>query len=138
MKTADGLTLLERRAYDSEVLFQAVLAQFPEVLAASTTTGDAEPRLLLVSREIGVASPGNVPGPFGADNLFLDGDGVPVLVEYKRSSNSEIRRRVVESNLHSGRIRMVFVAGALPESFVRIIEFLNEQMSLVEILGVVP
>src|SRR5665648_1209836 len=37
--------------------------------------------------------------------------------------------RVVEANLRSGRIRMVFVADALPESLVRIIEFLNEQMS---------
>ena len=29
LKSGDGLTLLERRAYDSEALLQAVLAQFP-------------------------------------------------------------------------------------------------------------
>ena len=145
---------------------------------------------MLVGREMGVARTGDVPGPFSVDHLFLDRAGVPVLVEVKRSSNSEIRRRVVgqmldyaagavevwsvetvrrafertaggagqdpaelvrdlradvdveeswrvvESNLRSGRIRMVFVADALPESLVRIIEFLNEQMSSAEVLGV--
>src|SRR5665648_170136 len=44
--------------------------------------------------------------------------------------------RVVEANLRAGRIRMVFVADALPESLVRIIEFLNEQMSPAEVLGI--
>ncbi|MCR6491151.1 hypothetical protein [Cellulomonas sp. P24] len=71
------------------------MAQFPEVLAGSTTTGDGEPGLLLVGREMGVASAGDVPGPFSVDHLFLDRAGVPVLVEVKRSSNSEIRRQVV-------------------------------------------
>jgi hypothetical protein len=190
LKTGDGLTPLERRAYDSEALLQAVLAQFPEVLAGSTTAGDAEPGLLLVGREMGVASAGDVPGPFSVDHLFVDRAGVLVLVEVKRSSSSEIRRqvvgqmldyaagavkvwsvetvreafertaggagqdpaelvrdlradvdveefwRVVESNLRSGRIRMVFVGDELPESLVRIIEFLNEQMSPAEVLGV--
>lgn len=190
LKSGDGLTPLERRAYDSEALLQAVLAQFPEVLAGSTTAGDAEPGLLLVGREMGVASAGDVPGPFSVDHLFVDRAGVPVLVEVKRSSSSEIRRqvvgqmldyaagavkvwsvetvreafertaggagrdpaelvrdlradldvdefwRVVESNLRSGRIRMVFVADELPESLVRIIEFLNEQMNPAEVLGV--
>lgn len=44
--------------------------------------------------------------------------------------------REVESNLRAGRVRLVFVADALPPDLVRIIEFLNEQMSEVEVLGV--
>jgi hypothetical protein len=44
--------------------------------------------------------------------------------------------REVESNLRAGRVRLVFVADALPAELVRIIEFLNEQMSEVEVLGV--
>jgi len=190
LQSGEGLTLLERRAYESEALLQAALAQFPAVLAGSTTTGDAEARLLLVRREMSVSSTEDVPGTFSLDHLFLDQAGVPVLVEVKRSSNSEIRRqvvgqmldyaanavkvwsienirrsleqtasaagrdagelvrelradndveefwRVVEANLRSGRIRMVFVADALPESLVRIIEFLNEQMSSAEVLGI--
>jgi hypothetical protein len=38
--------------------------------------------------------------------------------------------------LKAGRIRMLFVADALPPELVRIIEFLNEQMSPAEVLGV--
>ena len=42
----------------------------------------------------------------------------------------------VEANLAAGRIRMVFVADRLPEELVRVIEFLNEQMTPGEVLGV--
>ena len=42
----------------------------------------------------------------------------------------------VEQNLRSGHVRMVFVADRLPEELVRVIEFLNEQMSPAEVLGV--
>ena len=42
----------------------------------------------------------------------------------------------VEPNLRSGHVRMVFVADRLPEELVRVIEFLNEQMSPAEVLGV--
>ena len=42
----------------------------------------------------------------------------------------------VEQNLRSGHVRMVFVADRLPDELVRVIEFLNEQMSPAEVLGV--
>ena len=42
----------------------------------------------------------------------------------------------VEQNLRAGRVRMVFVADRLPDELVRGIEFLNEQMSPAEVLGV--
>ncbi|MFI6681747.1 hypothetical protein [Kribbella sp. NPDC050470] len=42
----------------------------------------------------------------------------------------------VDSNLIAGRIRMIFVADVLPPELVRVIEFLNEQMSPAEVLGV--
>lgn len=42
----------------------------------------------------------------------------------------------VEQNLRSGHVRMVFVADRLPAELVRVIEFLNEQMSPAEVLGV--
>ena len=42
----------------------------------------------------------------------------------------------VQSNLTAGRIRMLFVADALPDELCRVIEFLNEQMSPAEVLGV--
>jgi hypothetical protein len=44
--------------------------------------------------------------------------------------------RQVEQNLRGGHVRMVFVADRLPDELVRVIEFLNEQMSPAEVLGV--
>lgn len=42
----------------------------------------------------------------------------------------------VEDNLRQGRVRLLFVADELPPELARIIEFLNEQMSPAEVLGV--
>ena len=42
----------------------------------------------------------------------------------------------VEDNLRSGQIRLFFVADQIPGELKRIIEFLNEQMTKVEVLGV--
>ncbi|HAS05213.1 MAG TPA: hypothetical protein DCR71_05640 [Dehalococcoidia bacterium] len=42
----------------------------------------------------------------------------------------------VEDNLRNGKIRLFFVADQLPGELKRIIEFLNEQMNNVEVLGV--
>lgn len=44
--------------------------------------------------------------------------------------------RRVEDNLRTGNVRLLFVADALPTELVRIIEFLNEHLSPVEVLGV--
>jgi hypothetical protein len=42
----------------------------------------------------------------------------------------------VKTNLHTRRIRLVFVADVIPVELRRIVEFLNQQMSLVEVLAV--
>lgn len=42
----------------------------------------------------------------------------------------------VHANLTAGRIRMLFVADELPPGLRRVIEFLNEQMTSAEVLGV--
>jgi hypothetical protein len=42
----------------------------------------------------------------------------------------------VGANLREGRIRLVFVADAIPATLQRLVEFLNEQMSRVEVLAV--
>lgn len=42
----------------------------------------------------------------------------------------------VEANLHSGQVRLMFVADQLPGELRRIIEFLNEHMNKVEVLGI--
>ena len=42
----------------------------------------------------------------------------------------------VEHNLRTGNVRLIFVADSLPRELRRLIEFLNEQMPAVEVLGV--
>ena len=44
--------------------------------------------------------------------------------------------RRVDANLRAGRLRMLFVADEIPDSLKQIIEFLNEQLTQCEVLGV--
>lgn len=88
--------VLNQQGYDSEDVFQLVLARFPEVLAGGTTTeGDEVRRLVLVSREMGVPATEGGTANWSLDHLFIDETGVPVFVEVKRSSDTRIRREVV-------------------------------------------
>lgn len=181
------LTEMRRADYESEDVLQKLLADHPNVLSAAA--GD-KGRLLLVRREQAVPDQANGSGRFSLDHLFLDGDGVPVLLEVKQASNTQARREVVaqmldyaangvaywtidgiidayrkttvaldrdpdadlstflesgnteafwrqvESNLRSGRIRMLFVADHIPKELARIVEFMNEQMRPAEVLAI--
>jgi hypothetical protein len=100
LKTGDGkLAVLVEKPYDSESVLQEALADHPEVIAGPTTSGDGESRLMLVRREMGVPGAAGGGGTLSLDHLFVDADGVPVLVEVKRSSDTRIRREVVAQML---------------------------------------
>ncbi len=190
LRVQGSLIVLQPTEYDSEAVLQTALAEFPEVIAGATTSGQQEPHLLLVTREMPVPSSDASGANFSLDHLFVDADCVPVFVEVKRASDSRIRREVVgqmldyaangvkywpvetleralanraeetrteitelvsgldpdleveefwrrvESNLRAGNVRLLFVADELPAELARIIEFLNEQMSPAEVLGI--
>jgi hypothetical protein len=71
------LTELSQTDYDSEDVFQRLLADHPSLLRnASGSSG----RLLLVRREAPVPGSADGLGRWSLDHLFLDGDGIPVLV----------------------------------------------------------
>ena len=59
-----------------------------------------------------------------------------LLTEHQPDLDAEQFWANVHANLTAGRIRMLFVADALPLELCRVIEFLNEQMSPAEVLGV--
>lgn len=190
LNQGNSLVVLTEQPYATEDVLQQALAEYPEVIAGPSTAGSEGGKLLLVKREMGVPGTEGGASVWSLDHLFLDADGVPVVVEVKRSTDTRIRREVVgqmldyaangvkywpvstlraqveenaaaagktgedvvtalrpgldpeefwkavEANLASGRIRMLFVADALPPELVRIIEFLNEQMNPAEVLGV--
>ncbi len=52
------------------------------------------------------------------------------LRQFLQEAEPEPFWRQVDSNLRSGRIRMVFVADRIHKELRRIVEFLNEQMNL--------
>ncbi len=90
------LVRLSRSPYDSEALLQALLADHPAVLAGAAGEGG---RLLLVRREAPVPESLGAAGRWSLDHLFLDAEGVPVLVEVKRATDTRLRREVVAQML---------------------------------------
>jgi hypothetical protein len=169
--------------YSAETVLQELVASHPEVLGSGPDAG----RLLLIRREAGVADAAEAAARWSLDHLFLDGEGVPVLVEVKRSTDTRIRREVVgqmldyaagaahwtveqvqgwlrercaaehrdadallaahtsdqdgfwqqvATNIGARRLRLVFVADAVPSELRAVIEFLNDQMTKSEVLAV--
>jgi hypothetical protein len=93
---ADGrLIRLEEQPYATEDLLQGLLADYPDLLAGEQVDSESPRRWLLVQRETGVPDTESGSNRWSLDHLFLDQDGVPTLVEVKRSTDTRIRREVV-------------------------------------------
>jgi len=176
--------------YLTEDDFQLLLSKYPNLLSGDQINKEYPRKWLLVTREMGVPDELNKSNRWSLDHLLLDQDGIPTLVEVKRSSDTRLRREVigqildyaanavtywsiediinqfqnnceaegkvaedtlndflvsgssdqyweqVQTNLKAGKIRMLIVADSIPKELLRIIEFLNGQMSPAEILGV--
>lgn len=184
------LTELNEANYISEDLLQQLLANYPNLISGSQINSLRPRRWLLISREFKVPDDKDTGGRWSLDHLFIDQDGIPTLVEVKRSTDTRIRREVIgqildyaanavsywtieeiiyrfseqcksenkdaittlqdflqgenepenfwdltKINLKAGKIRMLIIADSIPKELQRIIEFLNEQMTPAEILG---
>jgi len=191
LRDGDDLVEMTEQPYDSEDVLQGLLAQYPNLLAGDQMDSGNPRRWLLVTREMGLPSDELSGGRWSVDHLFLDQEGIPTLVEVKRSSDTRLRREVVgqlleyaanavvywpverilsefeaecetqgedpsdvvlglldgdsdvdtywervRTNLTAGRIRLVFVADAIPRELRRIVEFLNEQMNPADVFAV--
>lgn len=91
LRRGEDLIQMSERRYTTEADLQKLLASHPNLLSA-----DGEPhRWVLVSREFGIASEEDGSDRWSVDHVFLDEDGVPTLVEVKRSTDTRIRREVV-------------------------------------------
>jgi hypothetical protein len=80
--------------YDAEDVLQRLVAEHPELLPLALSEGEGTARWLLVAREAGIADDSGG-DRFAVDHVLLDGEGVPTLVEVKRSTDTRIRREVV-------------------------------------------
>jgi hypothetical protein len=86
---------LQEAPYEAEVVLQKLLSDYPDLLAGEQVNPTEPRRWLLVSREVAVAGEYGSGGRWSLDHLFIDQEGVPTLVEVKRSANTQIRREVV-------------------------------------------
>ena len=95
MKDNDQLVRMDEQPYDSEDLLQELLAKYPNLLAGDQMDSARPRRWLLIKREAELASEEDGASRWSVDHLFLDQDGIPTIVEVKRSSDTRIRREVV-------------------------------------------
>lgn len=93
----EGNELVELAAtpYESEARLQELLAHHPNLLAGDQIDAQAPRRWLLLTREATIPADAEGNSRWSLDHLFLDQDGIPTLVEVKRSTDTRIRREVV-------------------------------------------
>lgn len=89
------LVQLTKAAYDSEVVLQELLAKYPALLPGEQIDSKSPRRWLFIAREVGVPSQEDGGDRWSLDHLFIDQEGIPTLIEVKRSSDTRIRREVV-------------------------------------------
>jgi hypothetical protein len=132
------LVEMNEEPYDSEDLLQTLLARYPSLLAGNQIDPKAPRKWLFIERESGVPSREGAGGRWSADHLFLDQDGIPTIVEVKRSTDTRIRREVVGQMLDYAANAVVYwPVDRLRERFAkthgesaneRLDEFLEDQM----------
>ncbi|MCH8009726.1 MAG: hypothetical protein IIC91_12775 [Chloroflexi bacterium] len=183
----DELVEMNEQKYESEARLQDLLTKYPDLLAGDQMLSTSPRRFVLTKPEAGVPSEEEGSDVWSLDHLFVDQDGIPTLVEVKRSTDTRIRREVVgqmldyaansvvywpieeirarfyahwddpsgeldrllgsdydedefwgkvATNLKAGKVRLVFLADAIPAELRRIVEFLGEQMTPAEVFAV--
>ena len=91
----ERLLRMDEQTYDSEALLQRLLARYPDLLAGDQIDSTEPRRWLLVKREVAIPISEEGGGQLALDQLFVDQDAVPTLVEVKRSRDTRLRREVV-------------------------------------------
>jgi hypothetical protein len=117
------LTALRETPYEKELDLQDFLTRHPALLAGDQMNAVDPRRFMLVSAEAGIAIVEGGAAYFSLDHLFLDQDGIPTLVEVKRSLDFRARREVIGQMLeyaanacahwNISRLRSVFEARCL-------------------------
>lgn len=91
----ENLTKIEQKEFSDEDTFQKLLEDHPDLLAGEQIDKVTPRRWLLIKREMGINIDPSNGDRWSIDHLFVDQDGIPTLVEIKRSGDTRIRREVV-------------------------------------------
>lgn len=89
------LVEMKESFYESELLLQSFLENYPKLLSGEQISPNNPRRWLLIKSEAGIPSKEGEGGRWAVDHLFLDQDAIPTIVEVKRSTDTRIRREVV-------------------------------------------
>ena len=104
--------------FDREDKLQELIAEHPELIdGEQMRPGDAL-RWILVKREMGIADVPEAANRWSIDHLLIDQEGVPTLVEVKRSSDTRARRAVVGQMLdYAAHASETWSSGAIREAY---------------------
>jgi len=92
----DGsLVELRETLFDKELDLQQFLSTHSGLLAGDQMNPANPRRFVLVTAEAGIAIAQGGGSYFSLDHLFIDQDGIPTLVEVKRSTDTRLRREVI-------------------------------------------
>lgn len=91
LKDDAELVAIHEEMHKSEYDFQTLITKYPDLIPGDQINRENHRRWLLVGREIG-----------NIDIFFLDQDGIPTIVEVKKSINNEIYREVAAQMLDYG------------------------------------
>jgi hypothetical protein len=95
----DRLEELREEEYETEEWFQRLLARHTAIISGELINPDKPRQWLFISREMGVLDQEGGNARWSLDHLLIDQDGIPTLVEVKRSSDTRSRREVVAQML---------------------------------------
>jgi hypothetical protein len=111
----DGrLTAMTPSAPETKDSMQRLIADHPELIS------DGDGPLLLIRREQPIADGEEAAGRWSLDHLFVTRDGVPVLVELKRASDTRLRREVVGQMLdYAANGTAYWKSGTIAASFAQ-------------------
>ncbi len=99
IKDNDELVAMAEKKYKQEIDFQDLLEDYPDLIPGDQIDSENPRRWLLIKRELGLPFELNGNKMLSLDHFFIDQDGIPTLVEVKRSSDTRLRREVVAQML---------------------------------------
>ncbi len=100
IKVNEELLEIHEEKHKSEYNFQTLLTKYPDLIPGDQIDPENPRKWLIIGREID-----------NIDIFLLDQDGIPTIVEVKKSNNSEIHREVVGQMLDYGS-KLVFSQSA--------------------------
>ncbi|WP_409967476.1 hypothetical protein RFF05_12885 [Bengtsoniella intestinalis] len=98
--------VVTEHTYEAELELQTIVTENPHLLLAPSSAK----QLFLIEPEFTLPEDEGSSNSFSLDHLMVDSDGVPALVEVKRSKDTRIRREVVAQMMdYAARMRCVDV-----------------------------